>query len=149
MKIQEKLFDPDYTPKQMFIMGVFGNSYWRPIYSSVVNKNLSERWKLYKCLKGIPVDLMNSPVCLIDANYYKVRSGTSLEYWESKGWMHPLNPYGFVDWYCSWCDGNRGEDDNRQIARWQAIKSRFGKRKVMTPVIKQLLLQWAIKVSES
>ena len=32
-------FRPNLSPKDMFSMGSFGGTYWRPIYSSVTEKN--------------------------------------------------------------------------------------------------------------
>jgi hypothetical protein len=48
-------------------------------------------------------------------------------------------------WYCRYYSGRRSEDDERQIKRFLSIKSRFGKRKKKGQVLKQTLLQWAIK----
>ena len=31
-------FTPNVTPRQMFQLGVFGGTYWRPIHSSVTSK---------------------------------------------------------------------------------------------------------------
>ena len=31
-------FRPNLTPREMFLKGVFGGGYWRPIYSSIANK---------------------------------------------------------------------------------------------------------------
>ena len=33
-------FRPNLTPREIFKLGSFGGTYWRPIYSSVVDKNL-------------------------------------------------------------------------------------------------------------
>ena len=33
-------FRPNLTPREIIKLGSFGGTYWRPIYSSVVNKNL-------------------------------------------------------------------------------------------------------------
>ena len=33
-------FLPNLTPREMFKLGSFGGTYWRPIYSKIVNKNL-------------------------------------------------------------------------------------------------------------
>ena len=33
-------FRPNLSPCDMFKLGSFGGTYWRPIYSSVVDKNL-------------------------------------------------------------------------------------------------------------
>ena len=51
MRLSE--FTPNLTPRQMFQMGSFGGTYWRPIYSSLNKKNYknvhlqypSEWWK--------------------------------------------------------------------------------------------------------
>ena len=31
-------FRPNLTPREMFQLGSFGGTYWRPIYSSITNK---------------------------------------------------------------------------------------------------------------
>ncbi len=33
-------FKPNLTPRQMFLLGSFGGTYWRPIYSSITKKNI-------------------------------------------------------------------------------------------------------------
>ena len=40
-------FRPNLTPREIFKLGSFGGTYWRPIYSSVVNKNLKNVHKKY------------------------------------------------------------------------------------------------------
>ena len=37
-------FRPNLTPKEIFELGSFGGTYWRPIYSSVTNKNYKNRY---------------------------------------------------------------------------------------------------------
>ena len=32
-------FRPNLTPKEIFELGSFGGTYWRPIYSSITKKN--------------------------------------------------------------------------------------------------------------
>lgn len=132
-------FKPNKTPKEMFKEGVFGGTYYRPIFSNVTKKNyknphtdLPKSW-----FKNVVV---TSLTCNKELNKYKVTSGTSLRYWESKGWIHEQDPYGWVQWYCRFYLGRRTEDDIRQIKRWLGVVSRFGNR--ISPVIKQLLLQW-------
>ena len=41
------------------------------------------------------------------------------EYWVEQGWMHQRDPYGWFEWWCKYDMGLRGEDDDRQISRWQ------------------------------
>ena len=36
-------FKPDYTPSEMFEQGIFGGTYFRPIYSSVTNKHYKNK----------------------------------------------------------------------------------------------------------
>ena len=45
-----KQFKPNKTPKQVFRMGAFGGTYFRPIYSSVTNKNYTPE----EAMKGLP-----------------------------------------------------------------------------------------------
>merc|ERR1712168_1585964 len=40
-------FKPNLSPREMFLRGSFGGTYWRPIYSSVLKKNLSNVHKQY------------------------------------------------------------------------------------------------------
>lgn len=98
-------------------------------------------------------------------------SGTSLGYWEKQGWINFIDPYGWVQWYCRFYNGRRSPDDTRQIDRWDKIAGEKSGRwrknlqnkitKVaktakldkndprvlndysISPVIRQLLLQWA------
>ena len=81
-------FKPNLTPKEVFQLGSFGGTYWRPIYSSVTEKNYKDQHKKYPSdwWKGIPekdltrdFDNYNSKI-----NKYKVKVGTTLEYWEEK-----------------------------------------------------------------
>ena len=61
----------------------------------------------------------------VDLNYYKVKCGTSLRFWESKRWINKIDPYGWFQWYFRYWKGRRSKDDNRQINRWKRIVSRF------------------------
>ncbi len=169
-------FVPNLTPRQMFKLGSFGGTYWRPIHSSVTNKNYHDQhlefatYKTFEPMSGylrevtwwedIPNDLLTQSQCDETKNRYKVSSGTSLEYWESRNWMHPQDPYGWVQWYCRFYAGRRTQDDERQIARWKAfagLRGRFRLRlinmckranttyddELISPVIRQGLQHWA------
>lgn len=148
----DKRFRPKYTPKEMLQLGVFGGAYFRDI----------EKWKNTwdefpkNWFTGLDKSQYANPTFDKTKNKYGVLSGTSLEYWREKGWIHPQDPYGWFQWYCRYYQGRRTDDDDRQIKRWMGIagpNGRFYKRlKNMkaegrdSPVISQLLLQWATKI---
>jgi hypothetical protein len=160
-------FTPNQTPHEMFKKGIFGGTYFRPIYSSVTDKNYkNQHLKFPKSWwKGIPEHYICSSECDININKYKVKSGTSLDYWESKDWIDKTAPYGWVHWFCKFFDGKRSDDDERQIKRWLAFagpNGRFRKRLIneikrkkttfndytISPVIRQGLLQWSYELTK-
>lgn len=152
-------FTPNLTPYEIFAQGAFGGTYWRDIHSGVNSREYSGVHVKYNKQWKLPESLLSNPVCDPAKNKYKVTSGTSLIYWEGKGWIKPQNPYGWVQWYCDFYDGKRTDDDERQIARWNAFagpKGRFLRRLAgmikipqkindytISPVIRQGLHQWA------
>lgn len=138
-------FTPDLTPRQIFEMGSFGGTYWRPIYSTITKKYYKDQHKEFpkSWWKGIPEDHLTRSWKDYDKkiNKYGVKVGTTLEYWEDKGWIHPQDPYGWVQWYSRFYAGRRTEDDNRQIKRWLNFKNRFQRN---TPTVNQSKQHWAI-----
>ena len=162
-------FRPNLTPREMFQLGSFGGTYWRPIRSSVTKKNHKNPHKKYpkSWWKGIPEENLSSPDCDISKNKYGVRVGTSLDFWEGKGWIKPSHPYGWVQWYCDFYMGERCPDDERQIKRWEALagpRGRFmrflvtqilkkGDKKdwdnpEISPKIRQVLQHWGYKLTK-
>ena len=161
-------FRPNLTPRKMFLLGSFGGTYWRPITSKVTGKSYRNKHKEFpkSWWKGIPNDWLTSPDCDLSINNYGVKSGTSLRFWEQKGWMREQDPYGWVQWYCRFYKGRRTPDDKRQIKRWLAFagpKGRFKRRLVnmikkkkttyndytVSPVIRQGLQHWAYRLTSS
>lgn len=156
-------FKPNLSPRDMFRLGIFGGTYWRPIYSTTVGKNLSNvHLKYKKWWVGIPENYLTTPWENYDKNInrYKVKCGQTLEEWESKNWMVPSHPYGWVQWYCDFFMGERFPDDDRQIKRWLAFTGPKGRHKKMlinyiikkgttyddesvSPKTRQNLLHWA------
>ncbi len=149
-------FTPNVTPREMFELGVFGGTYWRPIYSSIVDKNLENQHLEFDFLDGIPSKKLTSKKCNTSINYYKAKAGSSLIEWESKGWIVDQDPYGWVQWYCRFYTGRRTSDDERQIERWSRYSGPKGRwkrnldnqikikgSKNASKVVRQGLLQWA------
>ncbi len=160
-------FRPNLSPIQIFELGSFGGSYWRSIYSNITEKNYS---KMHLDLprewwRNIPNHYLTNQSEDIKINQYKVHSGTSLEYWESKGWISPIDPYGWVQWYCHFHNGRRTEDDIRQVKRWINFAGSKGRWKLrlisniiinnsdfddinISPVIRQGLQHWGYKLTK-
>ena len=161
-------FKPNLTPVQIFALGSFGGSYWRSIYSNVTKKKYSEAHLDLpsKWWKEIPSNYLINHKENVSINQYKVHSGMGLEYWESKGWINPIDPYGWVQWYCHFYNGRRTEDDKRQIKRWINFAGPKGRWKIrligniirnnsdfddtnISPVIRQGLQHWGYKLTKS
>ena len=139
------MFEPDYTPREMFEMGIFGGTYFRPIYSSINKTHYELMANEFDFLKDIPKEKVSSSKYNNDINYYKEKSGLSLATWERNGWIHPEDPYGWIQWYCRYYNGRRiEEEDQRQIRRHNLFKKRFLSQKNLSNREKQALLQWAI-----
>ena len=136
-------FRPNLTPREIFQLGSFGGTYWRPIKSEVTNqcykdvhKNYPEEW-----WQGIPEKNLTLPFHAynVNLNKYKEKVGTTLEYWEEKTWISKYHPYGWVHWYCDFYSGKRCPDDRRQIDRWVKTagpNSRF-RRALINLILKQ------------
>jgi len=165
-------FRPNLTPREMFELGSFGGTYWRPIRSSITKKRYKDAHKEFpkSWWKNVPDAFLTSSKCDARANQYGVKVGTSLEFWEKKGWIKAQDPYGWVQWYCRFYQGRRTKDDERQIKRWLGIagpKGRFRKWLVtlilkekglmnrgswndvkISPKIRQTLQHWAYRLTK-
>lgn len=115
-------FRPNLTPAEVLQLGSFGGTYFRPIVSAVTNvkygreviSEFPSSW-----FKGLSI---REQICARnydkDVNKYGVKCGGSLGMWESSGWISPLDPYGWFQWYCRFYLGRRCSDDERQVQRW-------------------------------
>lgn len=160
-------FTPNLSPSEIFKLGSFGGTYWRPITSRINGtKKIKNIHKKYDFLKEISDKLMTLPFDKYDKkiNKYDVKCGTDLEYWECKKWINESHPYGWVHWYCDFCSGKRCTDDERQINRWRRTagpKSRFRRRLMnmiinektrynnykISPKIRQTLQHWGYQIT--
>jgi hypothetical protein len=162
-------FTPNLTPKEIFELGSFGGTYWRPIKSIFYKTCLKNKHKKYSCLKDIQDDKLIRPFDEYDKtiNKYGTKVGTTLQFWEKKGWMDKKDPYGWVQWYCEFYSGRRSKDDNRQISRFNKLagpKGRFRKWLItlilkkgskkdwdnhnISPAIRQTLQHWGYKLTK-
>lgn len=160
-------FQPNMTPREIFFEGSFGGSYWRPIFSSILSKNLkNQHLEFEEWWEGIEDEVMINENYDRKKNRFRVKCGTPLEMWESKGWIREQDPYGWVQWYCRFFKGRRSHDDDRQVKRWKAFagprgrfriqlinrviskESHYGEEEV-SPVIRQSLQHWAYRLTLS
>ena len=161
-------FKPNLTPREIFKLGSFDGTYFRPIYSSVKNKNYKNVHKKYpkEWWENIPDEYLTMTKGDKNINKYKVHVGTTLEFWENKGWITKYDPYGWVQWYCNFFNGRRCPDDERQIKRWLELagpNGRFRKWLInkikknkttfndysISPKIRQTLQHWAYALTDS
>ena len=147
-------FQPNISPVDVIKKRAFGETYFRDIYSKTNNKFYKNSWKEFEELKNIDKKYYCSDFYDANLNYYKVEVGTSLRFWESKGWINKIDPYGWFQWYFRYWKGRRSKDDKRQINRWKRIASRFidilkklnGKNKG-SKKIRQILLHWCYEMN--
>ena len=104
---------------------MLGETYFRGFYSSVTGKWYENSWKEFNQLKDIDQKDYCSDDYDVSVDKYGVKCGTSLKFWENKGWINEIDPYGWSQWYFRNWMSRRSEDDERQINRWKRIVSRF------------------------
>jgi len=133
-------FKPELSPAQMLELGVFGGK-----YLTDCQKEFPASWfKKAKLRQAGPDPKLN---------YFKESASQPLSVWQKKGWIHPVDPRGWFQWYCRYYLGRRfAEEDQRQIKRWKAIRRHIAQLKkncakgdlTCRPRQRQALLQWAI-----
>jgi hypothetical protein len=106
----DKEFEPELKPKQMLALGVFGGK-----YMTDCRDEFPASW--FASAKLSPGKRDPS------LNFFGVDASQPLSEWRRKGWIHPDDPRGWFQWYCRYYLGRRmAEEDQRQIARWKAIR---------------------------
>ena len=114
-------FQPNISPTDVIKKGAFGGTCFRDIYSNITGKLYKNTWKEFEELKNIDKKYYCSDVNL---NYYGLELGTSLRFWEEKGWINKIDHYGWFQWYFRYWKGRRSKDDKRQMNK-KKIVSRF------------------------
>ena len=149
-------FDPNKTHAEVISEGDFGGTYFRDIYSGVNGKWYQNSWTEFDFLKNVDHKLYASNFYDVKVNKYGVKCGTSLRFWEKKGWIKGQDPYWWFQWYCRYYSGRRSSDDEMQLNRWISIVNRFKGVLVkmikdkgakfddysISPKIRQVLLHW-------
>ena len=157
------LFGVNKMPSEVIREGTFGGMYFRDIYSGVNSKWYRNSWEEFKFLGDMDKKLYASSYYDVGVNKYGMKVGTSLRFWESKGWINKIDPYGWFQWYCRYWLGRKSSDDERQIKKWVAIVNRFKGVLVrmikdkgakfddfsVSPKIRQILLHWGYELVES
>ena len=116
-------FNPNKTPIQIIKEAAFGGTYFRDVYSDINKKWYKNSWKEFIHLKNIDAKFYASDY--YDVNLNVVKCGTSLRFWENKGWINKIDPYDWFQWYFRYWLGRGSKDYKRQINRWKKIVSRF------------------------
>ena len=110
-------FGINKTPAEIIKQGAFGGTYFRDIYSCVNNKWYKNSWKEFGELKNIDKKYYCSDYYDVSVNKYGVKCETSLRFWENKGWINPVDPHGWFQWYFRYYLGRKSKDNERQIKR--------------------------------
>ena len=83
-------FGANKTPIEVIKEDAFGGTYFRDIYSGV-----NEKWyKKFDQLKNIDQKFYCSDYYDVTVDKYGVKCETSLKFWENKGWINKIDPYG-------------------------------------------------------
>ena len=155
-------FGTNKTPKEVIVEVAFGGTYFSDICSNVSRKWYKNSWKEFKFLKNVDKKSYTSNFYDVRVKMYGVKCGTSLRFWENKGWIRPIDPYGWFQWYCRYYSGRRSSDDERQTKRFNGIVCRFkGILVIMikdkaakfddysvAPKIRQILLHWGYELNK-
>ena len=89
-------FSPNKKLIEVIKEGAFGGTYFRDIYSSVTGKWYKKSWKEFNQLKNIDKKYYCSNYYDVSVNKYGVKCKTSLRFWENKGWVNEIDPYGWL-----------------------------------------------------
>lgn len=106
-------FRPQLSPKEMLALGIFGGVYMRDC-----RKEFPVSW--FREAKFADSDRIKPDA---NSNYFKVNASQSLREWRKRGWINPIDPRGWFQWYCRYYMGRRAPGyDDLQIKRWRMIR---------------------------
>jgi hypothetical protein len=103
-------FEPQLTPREMLRLGVFCGK-----YMTDSRREFPKSWFADAKLASGKRD------CAL--NFFGIDASQPLSEWRRKGWINPVDPRGWFQWYCRYYLGRRiPDEDARQIKRWRAIR---------------------------
>ena len=88
-------FNPNTMPIEIIKEGAVGGTYFRDIYSNVNGKWYRNSWREFDFLEDIDSKYYPSNFYDVKVNNYGVKCGTSLRFWENKGWINKKGSYGW------------------------------------------------------
>ena len=100
-------FGVNIAPIEVIREGAFGGTYFRDIYSGLTGKWHKKSWKEFNPLRIIDQKYHCSDYYDASVNKYGVKCQTSLKFWENKGWINEIDPYGWFQWYFRYWLGRR------------------------------------------
>ena len=92
-------FGPNKTLIEVIAENAFGGTYFRDIFFGINGKGYKNSWKEFDQLKNIDAKFYASDYYDKNLNKYIVKTGTLLRFWENKGWINEIDPYGWFQWY--------------------------------------------------
>jgi len=153
-------FNPILTPREMILKGVFGGAYFGVNAGPTMTKELADFLKVE--FGDIDCNKWRAEKYMPKRNCFKIKSGMPYGYWLEMNWIHYRDQYGWFEWYIKYNRGFRGEDDDRQIQRWQDFCGPNGRwrNNIYTkihatgdwktaPRVQQSLCHWAYTVNET
>ena len=78
-----------------------------------------EKNLISKNSKDIDQKVYSSDYYNVSLNKHGVKCGKLLRFWENKGWINKIDPYGWFQWYFRYWLDRRSKDEERQINRWE------------------------------
>ena len=156
------VFSTNKKPIEVIREAAFGGTYFKDICSDINGKWYKNSWKEFDQSKHIDPKFYASDYYDKTLNKYKVKTGILLRFWENKGWINEIDPYGCFQWYFRYCLGRRSKDDKRQTNRWKKSVCRFRSKLVkmirdagsrfddfsFSPKIREILLNWGYELTE-
>ena len=145
-------FGANKTPVQIIKEGAFGGTCFRDIYSGINGKWNRKSWKEFDQLKDIDHRFYCSNFYDVSVNKYCVKCGISLRFWENKGCINMIDPYGCFQWYFKyWLDRRLGEIISRFRGKLVKVikdaNSKFDDYST-SPKIRKILLHWGYELTE-